>query len=57
MMQEFYDFESDQAILSAYLTIAVIARQLDNPSVAHHTIADAVKFIRRQQRLLEGRRL
>lgn len=47
MMQEFYDFESDNARLSAYLTIAVAARQLDMPSVARHAIADAVKFIQK----------
>lgn len=47
MMQEFYDFESDNARLSAYLTIAVVARQLDMPTIAHHSIADAVKFIQK----------
>nr|CEK41992.1 hypothetical protein PQBR57_0039 [Pseudomonas fluorescens SBW25] len=47
MMQEFYDFESDNARLSAYLTIAVVARQLDMPGVARHAIADAVKFIQK----------
>ena len=47
MMQEFYDFKSDEARLSAYLTIAVIARQLDNLKVAHRAVADAVKFIQK----------
>lgn len=47
MMQEFYDFESDNARLSAYLTIAVVARQFDMPIVARHAIADAVKFIQK----------
>lgn len=47
MMQDFYDFESDDARLSAYLTIAVIARQLGEPSVTHRAIADAVKFIQK----------
>lgn len=47
LMQDFYDFKSDDARLSAYLTIAVIARQLDNTSVAHQAVADAVKFIQK----------
>ncbi|NVL50013.1 hypothetical protein F2S72_09710 [Pseudomonas syringae pv. actinidiae] len=47
MMQEFYDFKSDEARLSAYLNIAVIARQLGNPEVAHKAVADAVRFIQK----------
>lgn len=47
MMQEFYDFKSDESRLSAYLNIAVIARQLDAPEIAHRAVADAVKFIQK----------
>ncbi|MPQ69259.1 hypothetical protein [Pseudomonas sp. MWU12-2323] len=47
MMQDFYDYRSDEVRLHAYLTIAVIARQLDYPSVAHRSVADAVKFIQK----------
>lgn len=47
MVQDFWDFKSDEARLSAYLTIAVIARQLDSPAVAHQAVADAVKFIQK----------
>ena len=47
MVQDFWDFKSDEVRLSAYLTIAVIARQLDNPAVAHQAVADAVKFIQK----------
>lgn len=47
MMQDFYDFKSDGARLSAYLTIAFIARQLDNTDVARRAVADAVKFIQK----------
>lgn len=47
LMQDFYDYRSDDVRLTAYLTIAVISRQLDNPQVAHRAIADAVKFIQK----------
>lgn len=47
MMQEFYDFETDNARLSAYLTIAVVARQLGMPGIAHRAISDAVRFVQK----------
>jgi hypothetical protein len=47
MMQDFYDYRSDEVRLQAYLTIAVIARQLGYPNVEHRSFADAVKFIQK----------
>ena len=47
LMQEFYDYRSDEVRLHAYVTIAVIARQLDRPEVAHRAVGDAVKFIQK----------
>lgn len=47
MAQDFWDFKSDDSRLSAYLAIAVIARQFDSPAVAHRAVADAVRFIQK----------
>ncbi|MFL1449315.1 hypothetical protein ACI77O_13040 [Pseudomonas tritici] len=47
MMQEFYDYRSDEVRLHAYITIAVIARQLGRPEVAQRAVADAVKFVQK----------
>jgi len=44
-MQDFYEYRSDEVRLQAYLTIAVIARQLQKPNIAQRSVADAVKFI------------
>ncbi|MCF5382077.1 hypothetical protein GIW05_00885 [Pseudomonas syringae] len=46
-MQDFYAYRSDEVRLHAYLTIAVVARQLDYPKVTHRALADAVKFIQK----------
>jgi hypothetical protein len=46
-LQDFYDFRSDEVRLQAYLTIAVIARQIGNSEVAHRSVADAVRFIQK----------
>jgi hypothetical protein len=46
-MQDFYEYRSDEVRLQAYLTIAVIARQLQKPDIAQRSVADAVKFIQK----------
>lgn len=46
-MQDFYAYRSDEVRLHAYLTLAVVARQLDYPKVTHQALADAVKFIQK----------
>jgi hypothetical protein len=46
-MQDFYDYRSDEVRLHAYLTLSVLARQLDLPVIAHRAVADAVKFIQK----------
>lgn len=46
-MQEFYDYRSDELRMSAYVTLAVIARQLGLDQVAHRAVGDAVKFVQK----------
>ncbi|HEJ4408118.1 TPA: hypothetical protein SL557_000402 [Pseudomonas aeruginosa] len=47
MIQEFYDFKSDQARLDAYLMLAVIGRQLNIQGVERRALSDAVRFIQK----------
>lgn len=56
LMQEFYDYRSDEVRLHAYITIAVIARQLDRPDVAHRAVSDAVKFIQKSSVKIDRQR-
>ena len=45
--QDFYDFRSDEARLEAYLTLAVLARQIENPVIERQAIWGAVKFLQK----------
>ncbi len=45
--QDFYDFRNDQARLDAYLTLAVFARQVENPAIERKAVWGAVKFIQK----------
>jgi hypothetical protein len=47
MIQDFYDFKSDQARLDAYLMLAVIGRQLNIQGVERRALSDAVRFIQK----------
>ena len=47
MLQEFYDYQSDEARLHAYLTLTVIARQFDRKDIATRAMGDAVRFIQK----------
>lgn len=47
MMQEFYDYQSDEVRLQAYLTIALVSRQLGRNDLARHAVSDAVRFIQK----------
>lgn len=47
LMQDFYDYQTDDVRLHAYLTLAVISRQFDREDVARRALGDAVKFIQK----------
>lgn len=47
MIQDFYDFRSDQARLDAYLMLALIGRQLNIQGVEKRALSDAVRFIQK----------
>ncbi|MGI0637562.1 hypothetical protein ACRCPT_05510 [Pseudomonas aeruginosa] len=47
MIQDFYDFKSDQARLDAYLMLALIGRQLNIEGVEKRALSDAVRFIQK----------
>jgi len=46
-LQDFYDYKSDEVRLQAYLTLAVISRQLGRPDTARRAIGDAIRFIQK----------
>lgn len=47
MIQEFYDYRSDEVRLQAYQVIALVSRQLNRPDLARHAVGDAVRFIQK----------
>ncbi|HBO2935261.1 TPA: hypothetical protein L4R50_000257 [Pseudomonas aeruginosa] len=53
MIQDFYDFRSDQARLDAYLMLALIGRQLNIQGVEKRALSDAVRFIQKSSVRIE----
>ncbi|WP_162962026.1 hypothetical protein [Pseudomonas aeruginosa] len=53
MIQDFYDFRSDQARLDAYLMLAIIGRQLDIQGVEKRALSDAIRFIQKSSVRIE----